>query len=504
MNDQLPPPGWFLRPENWPYWMPNALPRMPLTSGPAPTPPEMSRDQWKQIDDTVSSPGAPPSGVNGGLLGQVSAPAQSRPQDIWSQQPGRLPPDWMTSTASAPTSTPSNDGWYRNSPSWVHAAMPLGARVDFSAEPAEPAYQPWKDRWLEKQGLTPWERPPEVPGKALPPAPEVPVPGPEGWYYPGAQPDPTPPVPPKDFRTRMHEALSDKNIRYYAGPGFYDTIDKFAPLAQFLPGSGAVQSMEESREAAKELEAGNYGDAAAHYAAGTASAALEFLPPAKYMTALLAGPLAKFFPHGNVPIAEIMEKAGKSAESVWRETGLVRGADGHWRFEISDKGYRVNPKAGVLDNEGFRVAPLFDQQIHAGMRENYSGLAEARSRLRIDPNGPERGLFVTGRPGGIEVEASDKHGARWKSIHELQHMIDYLERFARGGGLAEFHPGISFQTAVENYRRLAGEVAARNAQFRLFMTQNERLRKSPLKTELELEHPVPRDQQIVRFSHYDD
>jgi hypothetical protein len=51
---------------------------------------------------------------------------------------------------------------------------------------------------------------------------------------------------------------------------------------------------------------------------------------------------------------------------------------------------------------------------------------------------------------------------------------------------------------------LAGEVAARNAQFRLFMTQKERLRKSPLKTEMELEHPVSRDQQIVRFSHYDD
>jgi len=34
MDDQLPPPGWFLRPESWPYWMPSALmPRMPLSSG---------------------------------------------------------------------------------------------------------------------------------------------------------------------------------------------------------------------------------------------------------------------------------------------------------------------------------------------------------------------------------------------------------------------------------------------------------------------------------------
>jgi len=74
----------------------------------------------------------------------------------------------------------------------------------------------------------------------------------------------------------------------------------------------------------------------------------------------------------------------------------------------------------------------------------------------------------------------------------------------RGGGLVEFHPGISFQTAVENYRRLAGEVAARNAQWRLNMNESERFRRSPLRTEMDLKHPVPRDQQIVRFSHYDD
>ncbi len=25
MNDQFPPPDWFMRPETWPYWMPNSL-----------------------------------------------------------------------------------------------------------------------------------------------------------------------------------------------------------------------------------------------------------------------------------------------------------------------------------------------------------------------------------------------------------------------------------------------------------------------------------------------
>jgi hypothetical protein len=39
MNDQFPPPGWFMRPETWPYWMPSSLTgaRMPA---------EPPRDVW--------------------------------------------------------------------------------------------------------------------------------------------------------------------------------------------------------------------------------------------------------------------------------------------------------------------------------------------------------------------------------------------------------------------------------------------------------------------------
>jgi hypothetical protein len=73
------------------------------------------------------------------------------------------------------------------------------------------------------------------------------------------------PTPPKDFRTRLLEALSDKNIRYYAGPGFSEFIDKLAGLVPLLPGSGTVQSMQDSAQAGKDLEAGNYANAAAHF-----------------------------------------------------------------------------------------------------------------------------------------------------------------------------------------------------------------------------------------------
>jgi hypothetical protein len=61
----------------------------------------------------------------------------------------------------------------------------------------------------------------------------------------------------------------------------------------------------------------------------------------------------------------------------------------------------VKPNVGVLDNEGFRVAPLYEQQVHPGMQAAYPNFAEAQSRIRIDPHGPERGVF---EPGSISVE----------------------------------------------------------------------------------------------------
>jgi len=110
--------------------------------------------------------------------------------------------------------------------------------------------------------------------------------------YPSAVTHAAPPAPPKDFRTRLLEALSDKNLRYYAGPGFSEFIDKLAALAPLLPGSGTVQSMQDSAHAGKDFEAGDYGPAAAHLGAGVANLGLDWLPLGKQL-AILGGMSAK-------------------------------------------------------------------------------------------------------------------------------------------------------------------------------------------------------------------
>src|SRR6516164_6888103 len=83
-------------------------------------------------------------------------------------------------------------------------AQPLGANAGFASAPVESLYQPSTDQSSNEIG---------GPSVQWPAPPRVPLSGPDGWYYP----EPTPPAPPDDFRTRLREALSDKNLRYYAG-----------------------------------------------------------------------------------------------------------------------------------------------------------------------------------------------------------------------------------------------------------------------------------------------
>jgi hypothetical protein len=77
-------------------------------------------------------------------------------------------------------------------------------------------------------------------------------------------------------------------------------------------------------------------------------------------------------------------------------------------------------------------------------------------------------------------------------------MVGNREGWARGGHPFQF-PKLTYKEAYELYLRLAGEVEARNAVWRLYLNELQRQRKSPVRTELELLDPVPRHQQIIQF-----
>jgi len=462
MNNQFPPPSWFMRPETWPYWMPNSLLGVR-------TPPALPRDTWD----------APWPGISrGGILGSLTWLVE----EMWANPSAGVA--WPLATPTNPPafwSTLPEVGRSQNSTfSWDTSPAAGSGFPEAAAQTIDrPAVSPWPN---ERSVTTP------AATRESSTDPRPPFYGPGDVLLP--RPEPAPPPPPRDFRTWLHDTLSDENVRYYAGPHLYESLLKLRVLTQLLPGSGTVQSTRDASLAGEEAKAGNYGKAAAHLGLGTVNAALDWLPPAKL--AIIGGTMARTFPWNQLPTAMKMEAAGKSADEIWRATGLERAADERWTFEIPDKGYQVNPNVGKRMGPGsLTVAPLYEHHTHPGMQEAYPGLSTWQSRLRVDPVEETYGATNVGRK-QLVVRAPNLESARSTGIHELKHSIDRIEKHPPGGSPDQFMKlSIPEQEAYDLYNRLVGEVAARNAQKRLDWGDIIRRYRRPATTE-----DVPRHRQI--------
>lgn len=170
---------------------------------------------------------------------------------------------------------------------------------------------------------------------------------------------------------------------------------------------------------------------------------------------------------------------GEDAEAVRKETGWFKGVDGKWRFEISDadaslevdaKGQTMLDKLKewygqefwldfVLKHDRlFAAYPALEQ-----VKVTFSPLLEGKKAAGYDPH---KNTILISRD-------IDMDGALSLILHEVQHAIQKAEGFAAGGD-AFTDP---------NYRRLAGEVEARNTEKRRTMTDKERVEVSPESTQ---------------------
>ena len=107
---------------------------------------------------------------------------------------------------------------------------------------------------------------------------------------------------------------------------------------------------------------------------GAFKAAAKVVPEA----AMFIGALAKTWDKASNAKALQMEKAGKDAREIWRETGNLRGPDGKWRQEIDDsaaklRDYNFTPKEAFQNamqnavvGDGNHVTAL-SMRPHAGM-----------------------------------------------------------------------------------------------------------------------------------------
>ena len=238
----------------------------------------------------------------------------------------------------------------------------------------------------------------------------------------------------------------------------------------------------------------------------------------------------------NLKVAEEMERSKKDAKAIKLATGWERGADGKWRYEMPDAKIK-----DMKDIGGGNIVKRFDYDMlwNDGKLANVIDaprLFEAYPQLkdvRIDTDDfmndmPSNGEY-NAKTNTITIHADDLKYMNSILNHEIQHAIQHIEGFDRGGSprlirgevkkkfaevtkqirmlrsegkedeakaLVEKNRGLynAYQKNDDynSYKSLVGEVEARNVQSRMGMTDEER--KNSLAEETE---DVNRDEQFV-------
>lgn len=201
----------------------------------------------------------------------------------------------------------------------------------------------------------------------------------------------------------------------------------------------------------------------------------------------------------NLKVAEKMERGKKDAKAIKLATGWERGADGKWRYEMPDAKIKDMKDIGggnivkrfdddMLWNDG-KLADVIDAP---GLFEAYPQLKDVRIDTDAIMNDmPSNGEY-NAKTNIITIHADELKYMNSILNHEIQHAIQHIEGFARGGSPRLIRGEVKKNDDYNSYKSLAGEVEARNVESRMGMTDEERRNSLAEETE-----DVNRDEQIV-------
>ena len=184
-----------------------------------------------------------------------------------------------------------------------------------------------------------------------------------------------------------------------------------------------------------------------------------------------------------------MLRGGTDMRNIKLQTGWEIGVDGKWRYEIADP---FHTTAEIEDH----VKKHFGESINIRYCMHDTTLLTAYpafERLRLfamyTPKGRCAGYFDPVKYGMMVCmgTASSPFDLQTEGVllHEVQHLIQEEEGFARGGNTS---------LGRRRYMRLAGEVEARNVCNRHFLTNEKRL--ETLRTDTQ---DVPDEKQIIIY-----
>lgn len=204
---------------------------------------------------------------------------------------------------------------------------------------------------------------------------------------------------------------------------------------------------------------------------------------------IFGGKLARTADIDKLIYANGMRKEGIHPDKILGETGWFKSpADDKWKFEIPDNNSRMISHGLDYSQEGrFFTGPAEAMFQHPELYKAYPELKNVKMYNTVygnPPNGVGKGSYdMNARVANIA--APDLANARSVALHELQHGVQGVENFARGGdprymALLQEKTPLKLPLPLQNadphqiYGSLAGEVEARNVQKRMDFEPYER------------------------------
>lgn len=184
-----------------------------------------------------------------------------------------------------------------------------------------------------------------------------------------------------------------------------------------------------------------------------------------------------------------MLRQGRNMNIIKIRTGWETGVDGRWRYEVDDP---FHTTAEIEDYMKHHYGESID--IRFCMKDTllltaYPEFERLHLFGRYTPTDKFMGYFDPKRYGMVVCMGTAGSPFEYQTesvlLHEVQHLIQEAEGFARGGDA---------KRGRARYLRLAGEVEARNVCTRHFLSLEQRL--STLRTETQ---DVPDEEQIVTW-----
>ena len=229
-------------------------------------------------------------------------------------------------------------------------------------------------------------------------------------------------IPPK-FGEDGYESLPAE-----PGPSLLDGIKNVGEMAaNFAPyGIGDMLSV---KDAAEQFGEGNYG-----WSALSALGALPGIPS----LGIFAGKMAKTADLEKLAQAEKLVAEGADASKYVGDTGWFKAPwDDQWRFKVSDEGFDVWPN-GDSGKSAYQEGLKGLYLKHPGLREAYPDLdRDLRFRTHPAEGATSAGEYsypkTDRRSHFIDIYSKNQEVANGSAIHELQHAVQHIEGFGKGG-----------------------------------------------------------------------